>query len=229
MLQVPGLDHGAVDGDNTGGRKGLAHQLPFPLQQLHQHDAAGGIVEGGSDLQGGNLRGGDIQVFDIAFFSYIQPNLPVQSAVGQIVHDKTKGRHVTIFCGVQLHSQQVLPAGNGCTGDLHPEAGIAAAVGRQLLTVQVNNSNVGSAVKLQEYVLSRQFFAQLQLPPVAADHLIGIMIRVVLRAVLHIMGQPDSSPLPFSLRKAVEPVGDEFPVVAKTQHSKASLFLFSIL
>ena len=110
MFRVPGLDAGALDGDDAVGGEGLANQHPFSLQQLHQQQAPVGVVEGGADFQGGQGWRGDKQVLDIAFFPHIQPDLPVQAAIGQVVNDVTEGRDFRIFGGVQPDAQQVLPA-----------------------------------------------------------------------------------------------------------------------
>ena len=101
MFGVPGLDPGALDGDDAVGGKGLAQKLPFPLVQLHQQKASMGIVEGGTDFQGGQSGGCDEDVFNITLFPHIQPDLPVQAAVGQVVNDVTEGRDFRILGGVQ--------------------------------------------------------------------------------------------------------------------------------
>ena len=101
MLRVPGLDAVALNGDDAVGGEGLANQHPFPLQQLHQQQAPVGVMEGGADFQRGQGRRGNKQVFYVAFFPHIQPDLPVQAAVGQVVNDVTEGRDFRILSGVQ--------------------------------------------------------------------------------------------------------------------------------
>ena len=88
---------------------------------------------------------------------------------------------------------------------------------------------MGRAVELQEQVLAVQFRAQFQLTAVAADHLVGLVVRVILRDLLHGMGQANGGALPFPTSEAVKPGRGEFPVIAKTQHSEASLCHFSPL
>ena len=222
MVTAPGLHHGAVDGNDTGRGEGFSHQLPLTFFQFHQNDTAGGIVQGGTDLQGIQIRCGDEEVFNVAFFLHIQPDFPIQAAVGQIIHHKAKGWDFTVLGGIQLHRQNIFFTQTGSFRDLHPEAGIAGAVMGQFHTVQINRGNMGSTVKLQEQVFFRQFRSQFQLPAITADHLIGVMVRIVLRALPHRMGQPDSGTHTFTVFKSGEPVCDKFPVVTKTPHNKAS-------
>ena len=69
------------------------------------------------------------------------------------------------------------------------------------------------AVELHEQALPRQRRLQRQLFPVAADHLIGLAVGVVLRDFLHGMGQADALSLPFSDGKSVVPVGNKLPSI----------------
>ena len=135
MLRVPALDAGTADGDHAPGGECLLHQHPLALLQLHQKDAAFGILQSGLDFQGGQVRDRYVQIFNIALFPDVQPDLPVKPAVGQIVDDKSEGRHLAVLRGVQLHRQPVFAVQNRRVGDVHPEGGIAAPVGCQLLTV----------------------------------------------------------------------------------------------
>ena len=135
MLRVPALDAGATDGDHAPGGECLLHQHPLALLQLHQKNAPFGFLQSGLDFQGGQVRGRYVQIFNIALFPDVQPGLPVKPAVGQIVDDKSEGRHRAVLRGVQLHRQPVFSAQNRRVGDVHPEGGIAAPVGCQLLTV----------------------------------------------------------------------------------------------
>ena len=96
MIRFPGFDPGAGNGDDAFGGKGFSQQLPLTLDQFHQHQTVFRIDQGGPDLQGGQIRRGDIQVLDVALFPDIQPDLPVQTAVGQIVDDETEGRDLAM-------------------------------------------------------------------------------------------------------------------------------------
>ena len=69
------------------------------------------------------------------------------------------------------------------------------------------------AVELHEQAFPRQRGIQRQLFPIAADHLIGLAVGVVLWNFLHGMGQADALPFPFSDGKSVIPVGNELPSV----------------
>ena len=212
-LRVPALDAGAADGDHAPGGECLLQQHPLALLQLHQKDAPFGVLQSGLDFQGGKIRGRYVQVFNIAPFPDVQPDLPVKPAVGQIVDDKSEGRHRAVLRGVQLHRQPVFSAQNRRVGDVHPERGVSAPVGRQFFAVQEHRGNMRRAVKLHEQALPRQRRLQRQLFPVAADHLIGLAVGVVLRDFLHGMGQADALPFPFSDGKSVIPVGNELPSV----------------
>ena len=110
-------------------------------------------------------------------------------------------------------------------GNLHTERRIAGTVGSQFPTVEVHSGDVGRTVELEEQPFPCQLLSQRQLSPVAADHLIGLMVGIVLRKLLNGMGQPDSRALPFSQREPIEPLGDKFPVIAQTQHMSVSLYL----
>ena len=223
MLRLPGFHPGTGNGNDAAGSEGLSQQLLLALQQFHQHQAVLLPHQGGPDLQRGEIRGGDVQIFDIGLFPYIQPDFPVQTAVGQIVDNEAKGRHLGIFGGVQLHRQQVFPTRDCRLGDVRPEGCIAAPVVGHFLAVEVHRGNVSGAVKLQEQPLPCQLFSQLQFSAVAADHLVGSMVGVMQRDLLHRMGQPDRFRLPDTGRKFFRPVFRKFPVVAKAQHSKAPL------
>ena len=185
---------------------------------LNVLQAAVGIVEGGADFPGGQGGGGNEDIFNIAFLPDIQPDFPVQPAVGQVINDMAEGGNLWVFRGIQPDSQQVIPAKSRRLGDLHPEAGIAAAVLRQFLPVYVNCGDMGRAVKLQENVLPCQLLPQIQFSPIAADALIGHVVGVVQRQLRRRVGQADSRPRPFSQSKPVKPFRRKFPFIAKTEH-----------
>ena len=211
---IPGPDTGALDGDHAIGGEGLAYDAPLTPQQLHQQQTAIGVVELGANFQGGEGRRGDEQVFDVAFFPDVQPDLPVQAAVGQVVDDVAEGRNFRIFGGVQTDGQQVvLPQPDGL-GDLHPEAGVAAPVFHQLPTVEEDGGDVGRTVKLEEQVLSRQLRPQAQDFPVAAEALVDLGIGIVKGNFLHGVGQAHGDTLPIAQGKAVKPFRRKFPIVA---------------
>ena len=226
MLRVPGFDHGAVNGNHTGGRKGFAQQLPLPLQQFHQHNTAGGVMDSRSDLQRRQIRGCNVQIFDIAFFFDIQPDFPVQSAISQIVNDKPERRNIRSFPGIQFHCQKIFSSQNSRFRKIHPEAGISAPVSLQRNAVEKHRRNVGRTIELQENMFFLQFSAQLQSSPIAADCLITVVIRIVLQTLLNRMGQPDRISLSLPGFKALYPLRNKLPVVAQTPHYGTSCLLF---
>ena len=225
-LRVPGLDHGTGDGHGAPGLKGLLHQQPLPLGKLHQQDAPLPMAQGGTDFQGFHIRGGDVQILNVGFFLHIQPNLPVQAAVGQVVHRKAEGGNLGILPGVQLHRQQIFPAQVGFPGDFHPEAGIAAAVLGQRLAVEEHRGDMPRPVKLQKQPLPRQLLPQFQPAPIAADHLVSGRIGIMQRQLLSRMRQPHRLPGPHPQSEFLRPLGNKFPTIAQTQHPNALLFVF---
>ena len=66
---------------------------------------------------------------------------------------------------------------------------------------------MGSAIKLQENMLSFQLLSQFQFSAVAADLLITLVICIVLGAFLYGMGQTNRSSLSFPLSKPVNQSG----------------------
>ena len=94
-----------------------------------------GIVESGADFQGGQRGSCNENVLNIALLPDIQPDLPVQAAVGQVIDDVTEGRDFRVLRGVQPDAQQIFSAQGRRVGNFHPEAGVAAAVGGQLPAV----------------------------------------------------------------------------------------------
>ena len=108
----------------------------------------------------GQVRRVHKQVADPRLTGSLQPDLPVQAAVGQIVDDVAEGRNLRVFGGVQPDGQQVVLTQDGGLGNLYPETGVAASVLHQLPTVEKDGSDVGGPVKLEENVLSRQLSPQ---------------------------------------------------------------------
>ena len=214
VLRIPRPDSGALDGDDAVGGEGLAHQTPLAPQQLHQQQTALGVVKLGTDFQGGQGGSGDEQIFDVTFLPDIQPDLPVQAAIGQIVDDVAEGRNLRVFGGVQPDGQQVVLTQDGGLGNLYPETGVAAPVLHQLPTVEKDGSDVGGPVKLEENVLSRQLSPQGQDFPIAAEALIGLRIGVVKGNLLHSVGQAHGNSLSLTQGKAVEPFRRKLPIVA---------------
>ena len=172
------------------------------------------MVELGTDFQSGQGGSGDEQIFNIAFLPDIQPDLPVQAAVGQIVDDMAEGRNFRVFGGVQPDGQQVVFPQPGGFGNLYPKTGVAASMLHQFPTVEKDGSDVGGPVKLEENVLSRQLSPQGQDFPIAAEALIGLRIGVVKGNLLHGVGQAHGNSLSLTQGKAVEPFRRKLPIVA---------------
>ena len=104
-------------------------------------------------------------------------------------------------------------------GDLHPESGIAGAVGSQFPAIDVDSGNVASAVKLQKQPLPFQFHSQFQPPPVTTDHLVRVMVCIMLRQFLYRVGQAHLDTGALSRRKSILPVLRKFPMVIQTVHA----------
>ena len=210
--RVPGLGV-----RNIGlSRRAGPHGFPRAVQNGDlQRCPIGRAVGGHLDVCRGQRGCGNINVGDVSAFPHIQPRLPVQPAIGEVVHHKTKRRDGWVFAGIQLHSQQVGPARLHQLCHFYPEGGVAAAVSGRFHAVDVHRSNVGSAVQLKEQPLARQSGGDVQRPAVTAQHLIGLRIDAVQGQLLTGVGQADSSGFAAPGRKFVAPPGGEFPAVAQ--------------
>ena len=89
---------------------------------------------------------GDINILNVALLPHIQPNFPVQSAVGQIVDDEAEGRDLPVFGAVELHRDAVVLSRTDESGDLDAEGGVAAAVGGGENAVDVDGGDMRRAV-----------------------------------------------------------------------------------
>ena len=148
-LRVPGPG----GGDVSHPRCARPHRLPGPVQNGRlQPGALRRAIRLHPDLRCSQVGGGDKEVGDIPGLPHIQPRLPVQPAVGEVVHHEAEGRDGRILAGVQLHRQQVLPRPHQ-PGQLHPESGVAAAVDSGPRPVDVHRGDVGRAVQLKEQPL----------------------------------------------------------------------------
>ena len=164
------------------------------------------------NLQCHQIRGGQVNVLNVLFRLAFQPDLPVNAAVGQVVDDKTEGRHRRIFRGVQLHGDDIVLTIADMVGDIHPEGGIAAAVGIQLLAVDIHGGNMGSAVEPDKVPLTPEGFVKHDGMPVAADHLIAFMVGIVQGHFLHVVRDPHLLTGSFTQRKTVKPFRGKLPL-----------------
>ena len=144
-----------------------------------------------------------------------EPSLPVQAAVGQVVHHKAEGRYGRILGGVQPDGNGVFP-GLDEFRDVHGEGGIAAGVAPGLLTVDIDGGNVGGAVKLQQNAFSFGALRQIQLSAVTADALIGLMVGIVQRQLHGIVGQRHQFGRRRKIQEVLAPLRGELPIEANT-------------
>ncbi len=204
-----------------------AHRLHQQLLSV-QHGKADGIVCT-ADLYLGHqrvgCRGGDEHIRNVALLPHVQPGLPVQSAVGQIVNDEAEGRDGRVFRRVQLHRQVNLPAKAGIVRDLQPEGGVAAAVAPHVDAIDVHIGPMGRAVKLQKQPFPPVALRDGQLPPVAANHLVVLRPGIMQGQLFHVVGQPHRLPRRGSFEKGLAPFRRKFPIVAKADHGKPLRFL----
>ena len=153
-------------------------------------------------------------IIDQSFISYIQPGLPVQPAVGQIIDYKAKWRYDRILCGIQTDSNLII-AGMDEICDFGTKSRIAAAVDGSLLAVDVQCGDMCRSVKLEKYspVLKVR---QGQHSPVAADHLVTDAVRIVKRDLLTGVGQANLLSLCGKTEKFIAPFLGKFPVITNT-------------
>ena len=172
-------------------------------------------------LQGGRV---DEQVGQAAFGGGFQPDLPVQTAVGQVINDKAKGRNGRVFTGIQLHGQQVFTLPVHKVGDLHRKAGIAAPVLPGNPAVDPHHCLMGGSVKADKQP-GRSLYRRHPEPfAVAADHLViggGGIVQWHLPAG---MGQADGLLFWYRqpLAKGFRPVSCKLPVLAKAVFHRGS-------
>ena len=110
MLRAPAFHPGAADYRFLIRAEGGFPQDPSAFGDQSLQRTAIGVFHGSGELQTG--KGGGIykDIGEEAILPHIQPNLPVQPSVGQIVNNKAEGRDLAVFCGIQLHSNQVFTA-----------------------------------------------------------------------------------------------------------------------
>ena len=181
----------------------IAGQLPDQnvscrILDLHMVGTAFLMLSG--DLQADGFRGrsGDVDIGNEAPVPHIQPDLPVQAAIGQIIDHKAEGRHRRILGGVQFYRHQIL-TGLHRIGNLHPKCGIAAAVVGKLPAIDIDRGNMGRTVKLQEQPFALHVIRHFQLPAVSADHLVAFVVGIMQGELLYRVGQPH-------LLKCIHPV-----------------------
>ena len=172
-------------------------------------------------MQGGRV---DEQVGQAAFCRSLQPDLPVQPAVGQVVDDKAKGRDSRVFPGVQLHGEQVFAFPVNKIGNLHRKAGVAAPMLPGNPAVDPHHRLMGGSVKAEEQP-GRSLYRRHPEPlAVAADHLVIGRRGIVQRHLPAGMGQADG--LLFwhrqPLAKGFRPVSCKLPILAKTVFHRGS-------
>ncbi len=224
ILRAPGLHprNTQADARMTLGLGQAAR--PVPYAEAH---GEGRIRQLQPRLQGIQRRREDEEIPNVLSAADVQPGLPIEAAIGQIVNDKAKGRHAAVFRAVQLHGHSVLAFRAQEIGDLHPEGGVAAAVPGALGAVHVDRCDVGGAVKLQEDPLPRALRGELQLPAIAADHLIVAGAGIVQGDLPHIVGQANRDGAALSAQKVLRPLLGKFPAVAKRNHSVSSVYFLS--
>ena len=227
-----GIQLGRVHRPGLGLRVGdplLRAALRLHQQLLSVQDGKADGIVCPADLHLGHqrvrCRGGDEHIRDVALFPQVQPHLPVQAAIGQVVDDEAEGRDGRVFSGVQLHRQVDFSAEAGIVRDLQPEGSIAAAVAPHMDAVDVHIGPMGRAVKLQKQPFPPPAFRDGQLPPVAANHLIVLRPGIMQGQLLHVVGQPHRLPRPFPFEEGLAPFRRKFPIVAKADHVKPLRFL----
>ena len=157
----------------------------------------------------------DKQIFHPALGRRFQPDLPVQSAIGQVVDHKAEGRHLGILPGVQTNREQVPLIPVHQIGNLQGKRRITAPVLPRPLSVDKHHRLMGRAVKSKEKPGSVR--RDREASAVAADHLIVSGGSVVQRHLPAGMGQTHRLRLHgFSPQKGFGAGFREFPGIAQT-------------
>ena len=207
----PGLHAGDAQAKAVPSLLGRQAVLPVPDRKAQVVGSAAQLQPGLQQIQ---LRGVDEQILDIRPAADIQPGLPIETAIGQIVDHKAEGRDLPVLRAVQPDRYGVLPLQVHQIRDLRPKGRVAAAVLGADLPVHIDGGNVSRAVKLQEQPLLLAARGELQCSPVAADRLVVLRPGIMLRDLPHVVGQADGLALPFSAQKLLRPPLGIFPAAA---------------
>ena len=170
------------------------------------------------DMGIGNRRGSDIDVTDKGFVSDIKPDIPVQTAIGQIINHETKRRDAAVFMGVDLDDNRVEHPELHRQGDLNPECRISAEMRTHLFAVDIDFGLVGRPVQLQEQPPAAVLLRDLNLFPVAGGFFVILRISVVERRFIEGVRQPYNLLVRPALQEFLTPYRGIFPVIVQSFH-----------
>ena len=104
LFRAPGLHPGNAQGEALPPRLARQAALPVPDGEAHRGVRAAQLQPG---LQQVQLRGVDEQILDPVPIAQVQPGLPIEAAVGQIVDHKAEGRDLAVLGAVQLNGHRL--------------------------------------------------------------------------------------------------------------------------
>ena len=150
-----------------------------------------------------------------------EPDLAVESAVGQVVDDEAEWRQGRVFPRVQPHGQQIFCVTMHKICNFQCKRRVAAQMFPHELAVQVDGSLVGRAVKPQK---QPRRVRQGQRAAVAADHLVVCGVCVVERQFAAGMGQTHSLAWHGCAgAKGIAPDLGKFPIIAKAVFHRTAI------
>ena len=188
VLGAPAAQRGGVCEQHPGRRaprlhRGRGLQPRARAQNLHlqQGVPVQGILQLGAHRQLSALRraqGGDGQAPNSLGAGHHQGGLPVDAAVGEVVHHVAAGGKIGPFGGIHLHHQAVF-TGNQQIRQLYPEGGVASPVSAGIPAVAEHLGGGHHTLKFQEHPPARPGRRGVQHPQVAGDELVGPLVQVV--------------------------------------------------
>ena len=190
MLHAPGVD--AVQGAHDGQRQLAAVQgtAPGGAADLGLQGAAHGLAHGGGiDPEITLGLGLDEDVPQIGGLLHIQRDGPVDAAVGQEIDLSPERRDVQILPAVAAHGHHVLFPEMQRLGQVHGKGGVAAAVVEHPPPVAEHRGVVGRGPEGQQDGAALPLPGGKELPPVAGDPLIIVLVAVIIGQCPDRMGQ----------------------------------------
>ena len=145
--------------------------------------------------------------------SHVEPDVAVQTAVGQVVDDIAERRNIGVLRGIQPHGEKVRSVKPHVIRDLDAKRRVAGAVRDKLFSVHIDRRDMRRAVELQKEPLFAHRFVERERSAVAVHALVILRSRIVLRDRTRIVRQTDRFALAFAEPESVRPYRCEFPSV----------------
>ncbi len=196
--------HGKVDGKL---RQGEPQAVPIIRRSVQFHPDPGRSVGVGYGEHALYMAGlGDLE-----------PCLPVEAPVAQVVDEKAEGGLVQTFPGVQTHGQPVLPAVFKARQQeaLGHVPAVSVVIGRHRLAVQKHLGVVGSPVQNEPHLLARPGGVGIDGPGIPADGLVHLLLGALPGQELRRVREPYALSGDFAPQKFVRAGESELPIVVQ--------------